>query len=255
MHLESTMILHPDPLALFYGVTRFDNPQQLLVLPKRYRVSRQFEMPGGRHFQPGGVNPTWSIGESDEFVSLRDYRDGDSLRKIHWASTAKRDKPVVKEFQDEYFVRQALVLDTAVDDPDILEETIAVAAGFVLQSDTSDSLLDLIYTSNKVEVITAGRGYARTNQQLEALATAGKTTVDPDLLTRAVLKHADLISGCILIFGAWDESRQRMLDQLRAINIPTEAFLITRDDDLAEDVRSKAHILPINEIQERLLSL
>ena len=53
-----------------------------------------------------------SVGESEEFVSLRDYRRGDPMRHIHWKSWAKTGKPIVKEFQDEFFVRHALILDT-----------------------------------------------------------------------------------------------------------------------------------------------
>ncbi len=62
VNLESTTILHPDPFGLNYGIIDFDNREQLLVLPKRYPISKRFEFTGGRHFQPGGVNSTWSIG-------------------------------------------------------------------------------------------------------------------------------------------------------------------------------------------------
>ena len=37
---------------------------------------------------------------------------GIALRKIHWRSWARRGEPVVKEYQEEYFSRIALVLDT-----------------------------------------------------------------------------------------------------------------------------------------------
>ncbi|MDZ7685117.1 MAG: hypothetical protein U5O39_09050 [Gammaproteobacteria bacterium] len=53
---QSTQVLHPDPMGLAYGVIDYDNQESLTVLPRRYRISDRFEMPGGRHFQPGGVN-------------------------------------------------------------------------------------------------------------------------------------------------------------------------------------------------------
>ncbi|MEX2489888.1 MAG: DUF58 domain-containing protein [Pseudomonadales bacterium] len=255
VHLVSTSILHPDPFRFNYGVTRFDNHQQLLVLPKRYRISAGFNMAGGRHFQPGGINPTWSIGESDEFASLRDYRDGDSMRKIHWASSAKRNKPVVKEFQDEYFVRQALVLDTHINDDTLLEETIAVAASFAMQSKSSDFLLDLVYAQHQVQLITAGRGYAHMNQQLEALATVNRSQSRFEVLSQAVLQHARVISGCIIVLGDWDETRRSLIDQLRAMNLPVEAFVISHDESLESELGGKAHLLPVDHIQDRLLSL
>jgi len=79
-----------------------------------------------------GVALASNVGQSEEFVSLRDYRRGDPLRHIHWRSWAKAGKPVVKEFEDEFFVRHALVLDTFIDDPhsELFEEAVSVAASF-----------------------------------------------------------------------------------------------------------------------------
>jgi uncharacterized protein (DUF58 family) len=255
VHFQSTTIFHPDPLGLNYGLTEFQNPCQLLILPKRYRLGRRLDLNGGRHFQPGGVNPTWSIGESHEFVSLRDYRDGDSPRKIHWASTAKRDKPVVREFQDEYFVRQALVVDTAIDDPGVLEEVIAVTASFVFDKETGDTLLDLLYVSDKPEILTAGRGYAYTNQQLEALAGMGQSKSDFTHLAQAVIQHAGLLSSCILVLGGWNEDRRKLLERLRAMNLPVEAFVVRPDASLEEELKGLARLLPVDEIQDRLSAI
>ena len=173
IHFDSINVLHPDPFALNYGIAHFAGAEELLVLPRRYPVPEHFELPGSRHFQPGGLNATWSIGESDEFVSLRDYRDGDSMRRIHWPSTAKRNKPVVKEYQDEYFARQALVLDNTGAVEEVLEEAISVAASFVTRMTDADSMLDLMYLTNKVEIITAGRGGTSATHQLEALVLTG----------------------------------------------------------------------------------
>lgn len=39
-----------------------------------------------------------SKGESTEFLSVREYRTGDSPRRIHWGLTAHRGFPVVREF-------------------------------------------------------------------------------------------------------------------------------------------------------------
>jgi uncharacterized protein (DUF58 family) len=54
-------------------------------------------------YQQGGVALASNVGQSDEFVALRDYRQGDPLRHIHWRSWARAGKPVVKEFEDEFF--------------------------------------------------------------------------------------------------------------------------------------------------------
>jgi uncharacterized protein (DUF58 family) len=86
-------------------------------------------------------------GESEEVVALREYRRGDSLRRVHWRSSARLGSLIVKEFQDEYFVRHALVLDTfceAARDA-LFEEAVAVAASFACTVPDQDSLLDLMF--------------------------------------------------------------------------------------------------------------
>lgn len=224
---QSICVLHPDPMGLNYGVTTFEAPEQLLVLPKRYPIPGHFEVPGGRHFQPGGINASWSIGESNEFASLRDYRDGDSLRKMHWASSAKRGKPVVKEFQDEYFVRQALIVDTAASDITILDETVSVAASFALKVNNSESLLDLIYLGGQLEIITSGIGRDSISRQLEALACVSRTNLDLEVLTTAVVARSASLSGCILVLAGWDAARQNMIQRIRNTGVGLEVFLVT----------------------------
>jgi hypothetical protein len=86
-------------------------PASVLILPKRYAIT-PIALPGNRSYQSDGVALASSVGDSEEFRALRDYRPGDSPRKIHWKSWAKVGKPIFKEEQDEFFVRHALILDT-----------------------------------------------------------------------------------------------------------------------------------------------
>ncbi len=255
VNFTSMTLLCPDPLGLHYSCQEFAARDQLLILPKRYEMSHTFEIPGGRHFQPGGVNPTWSIGESDEFVSLREYRDGDPYRKIHWASSAKRDKPVVKEYQDEFFVRQSLVLDTDTDNPEVLEEVISVGASLLLQLEDSEGLMDLLYLSDSPRVITAGRGFAQTNHQLETLATMQKPSTTPDKLLEAVRNHTRLISGCLLVVPDWNNTRQDLYRCLVRASVPVSLFVITEEDEEPADLPAGAILLPLGKIAERLKKL
>jgi uncharacterized protein (DUF58 family) len=254
VHFTSTTLLCPDPFGLNYSVKTFDHHEQLIVLPKRYQINRSFELPGGRHFQPGGVNSTWSIGESDEFVSLREYRDGDSMRKIHWASTSRRNKLIVKEFQDEFFVRQALILDTAGNDSEVFEESVSVAASLLLQMENTEGLMDLIYLSDTPQIITAGRGFAQTSHQLEALATVEKSDASIETLTEVVRSQSRFMSGCLIVLQGWDDSRRELLRSLAAAGIPTVLFIITKDKELLE-APAKATILVPGEISEQLANL
>jgi uncharacterized protein (DUF58 family) len=113
LRFEGVTVARPDPFGLVRGFVRVRLPETVLVLPKRYPLP-DIPLPGTRSYQRGGVALAAAIGESEEFVSLRDYRPGDPRRHIHWRSWARTGRPIVKEFQDEFFVRHALILDTFI---------------------------------------------------------------------------------------------------------------------------------------------
>lgn len=230
VHFRETQVMHPDPMGFNHGIITFDAPGQLTVLPRRYVVGRHIRLPGGRHFQPGGVNSTWSVGESDEFASLRDYRDGDSPRKIHWPSSAKRNKPVVREFQEEYLVRQALVLESETENVPVLEEAISLAASLIMKESQSESMLDLVYFADHPEIISSGRaaasGTTSVNRQLEALAVLAPARDSLEPLAQAAARHAAELSGAIIILTSWDDAREAFVETIRRAGISAEVLIV-----------------------------
>jgi uncharacterized protein (DUF58 family) len=51
-------------------------------------------------------------GEGTDFMQLREYRQGDSLRSIDWKATARRNKPISREYQEERDQQVVFLLDT-----------------------------------------------------------------------------------------------------------------------------------------------
>jgi len=201
LRLTGVTVACPDPLGLFRSFSRVSLPQTVLILPKRYPLPA-IALPGQQRLQEGGVALAANIGCSEEFVSLRDYRQGDPLRHIHWRSWARTGKPIVKEFEDEFFVRHALILDTFTDDPhsEVLEEAVSVAASFACTVLTQESLLDLLFVGNKSYCFTAGRGLGTADQMLEILASAQNCGDKPfSALEHLVLEHIGVVTGCICV--------------------------------------------------------
>ena len=210
-------IAWPDPFGLFRSLFNIPCPQSALILPKRYPLPR-LPLPGTMKYQQGGVALASSVGESEEFMSLRDYRPGDPLRRIHWRSWAKFGKPVVKEFQDEFFVRHALILDTfgSLGESEVFEEAVSVAASFACTVQSQDSLLDLMFVGPQAFCFTAGRGLAHTEQMLEILASVAICRDKPfSSLRHLVMEHVGALSGCVCVFIAWDEERKIWHTSLR----------------------------------------
>ena len=217
-----------DPLGLIKGLCRVPLEARVVALPKRYRIPA-LALPGARKFQQGGVSLSASIGDSEEFLSLRDYRPGDPLQRVHWKSFARTGKPIVKEYQDEFFERHALVLDTGTQrgEDAAFEEAVAVAASFVYTIDTRECLLDLLFVGGAVKTYTTGRGQSNAEHMLEVLA--GVQPSPPEefaTLARAVLTRQSTLSSMIAVLLAWDEPRRRFIRQARALGLEIRALLV-----------------------------
>jgi uncharacterized protein (DUF58 family) len=261
LHFDSVAVARPDPFMLFRAFSVVKAPGAITILPKRYPLPA-IALPGSLQYQHGGVALAAAIGESEEFVSLRDYRPGDPLRRIHWRSWAKAGRPVVKEFQDEFFVRHALILDTFTE-PDnltVFEEAVSVAASFACTIDTQESLLDLLFVGPQAFCFTIGRGVAHADQMMEILAAVNPS---PDksfaALDQLVVEHASTVSGCICIFLEWDEPRRHLVRKLTTMGVPALVLVIQDKDapplERTADDPESLHVLETGNIEGTLAKL
>ncbi len=229
LRFDCVAVACPDPFGLFRTFVRVPLPQSLLILPKRYFVP-PLALPGQLKYQQGGVALAASVGESEEFVALRDYRPGDALRHIHWPSWAKTGKPIVKEFQDEFFTRHALILDTflPVAASAVFEEAVSVAASLACTVQAQESLLDLMFVGPQAYCFTMGRGVGHLEQLLEILASV-QPCRDREFnsLLQLVLQHAGELSGCLCVFVDWDKPRQEFIRHLREMGVPLMVLVVT----------------------------
>lgn len=264
VRFEGVTLARPDPFGLYRALRKSSLSQTMLVLPRRYPLP-PVALPGVLKYQQGGVAMASNIGQSDEFVSLRDYRRGDPPRHIHWRSWAKTGKPIVKEFEDEFFVRHALVLDTFTTRPqsELFEEAVSVAASFACTVLTQESLLDLLFVGEQAYCFTSGRGLAHADQMLEILASVQPARQQPFAnLERAVLEHANVVSGVILVLLEWDDLRRRFVEKLKLLGLPV-LVLVLRPAGKAQpldpgplaDEPQCLHSLHIGRIEEQLAKL
>jgi uncharacterized protein (DUF58 family) len=263
LRFNGVTLARPDPVGLFRSFVKIFAPQTVLILPKRHWLP-PIALPGTMRYQEGGVALAANVGRSEEFVSLREYRHGDPMRHIHWRSWAKVGKPIVKEFEDEFFVRHALVLDTFTDEPrsEILEEAVSVAASFACAVLTQESLLDLLFVGPESYCFTAGRGLANADQMLEILASV-KNCADKNFATLEdlVINHVSVVSGCICVMQKWDDARKKLVKKLRALGVPVLVLVIVwpggtkPDAGPLRDAPESFHVLEIGKIAEQLARL
>jgi uncharacterized protein (DUF58 family) len=246
-----------DPLGLVRGLARLPLAAHVTALPRRYRLPR-LALPGRRKHQPGGVSLASSIGDSEEFLALREYRPGDPLQHIHWKSFARTGRPIVKEFQDEFFERHALVLDTGTrrGEDAAFEDAVAVAASFVYTIDTQECLLDLLFVGGALRHYLAGRGLLQAEHMLEVLAGVGPSAPDAFAsLARAVLEARAQLASCILVLVAWDEARRRLAESLAASGAEVRAILLCAREDAPVDAPAWLTVVHPGAVEQALAGL
>ena len=261
--LRDMRLCLPDPFGIFQRCRKIDNiPGKLIVLPHRYQIP-SLNLPGSARFQLGGEVASNTIGQSGDFTSVRDYRPGDPLRHIHWKSWARTGKPIVKEYEDVFFPRYGLVLDTfaPIEEADLFEEAVSVAASFAASIDTRETLLDLMFIRDEAFVFSAGRGEERIDKMLEILAGVNcEPSSDFEALQRLVLRYQDELTACICIFTGWCEQRRDTVQRLHRSGMRLKVISICRDLDMAKQKHQSAPSpVPIlwlrgNDIQKDLMT-
>ena len=79
----------------------------------------------------------------EDFYTLREYVEGDDLRKIHWRSTAKRAKPMIRQEEMPWHTRATVLLDDRLDPHHGVEES----SSFERCVEATASLADLYHRS------------------------------------------------------------------------------------------------------------
>jgi uncharacterized protein (DUF58 family) len=98
-----------DPFALEQAVVPLPAPGALLVYPKLVRLGTLFSESGERSHD--GRRLLLRRHSGFELHSVREYEQGESLRRVHWPSTARRGQLMVKELEDAPRDEVAVLLD------------------------------------------------------------------------------------------------------------------------------------------------
>lgn len=228
------------PFNLFrIGTFRRAEPP-LLVLPS-FHPLEEIRVPLGTRYQPGGVALTSNIGESPEYIGNREYVNGDPLRHVEFRSWARLGKPVVREYQEEYYCRIALVIDTFVGarsrrrtiGHENLEAAISLTAAVAHSLSNGEYLIDLFAAGEELYVFRSGRHIAHFENILEILACLDASDASPfPEITHAVSEEAQRVSTAICVLLDWDEERRAFVQVLREAGCHVK-LIVVRDQPLA----------------------
>jgi uncharacterized protein (DUF58 family) len=230
--LRGPTLRHSDPLRLATGRALALPDQTLIAYPRFYSMD-DFMIPVGRRYQPGGIPLSSSLGESIEFVGTRDYREGDPIKSIHWRSWARRGRPVVKEYQEEYFCRIAIILDTFVPKRSrpagqrVFEAAISVVASIADYFSRSEYVVDILAAGPDLYEVSAGRSLAYLENILDVLACL-EACPDPPFQTigPALFEKLGQITTVVAVLQDWDDAREDFLRQVKALGTAVRVVIV-----------------------------
>lgn len=97
--LTPTLLVSGDPFGLFQNKSKLTSANELVVLPYVVEL-KNFPSPVGMF--PGGRAVRRKAAEiTPHAAGVRDYAPGDALRRIHWPTSARRERLMTKEFDQD----------------------------------------------------------------------------------------------------------------------------------------------------------
>jgi uncharacterized protein (DUF58 family) len=186
-------------------------PSTLLVYPRLVELERLFSEGGtyardGRRLllrRPSGF----------DLHSVREYEQGESLRKVHWRSTAKRGQLMVKELEDAPRDEVAVLLDA--------EASAVVGESFDVQVRVAGSLV-LAQAKRGRRAVLVVNGAHRTVQRVHSVETDWPQAFD--LLAAA---EADGHAPAAALLGEEGSSVTRALE-LTVVTASLSPLLVER---------------------------
>ena len=123
-----------DPLHLAASIRVAGNADRLIVYPA---VEQLEGFPLVRGLNPAlhATRPEFSHRGGEDFFTLREYRIGDDLRRVHWPSTAKRDELMIRQLETPWQSRALVLLDvrrTSYESRAAFERAVSGAASSLL---------------------------------------------------------------------------------------------------------------------------
>jgi uncharacterized protein (DUF58 family) len=183
-----------DPFSLAQSRREMAGDTEFLVYPKAERLALPRDLGEQRSIAVSTLKqPTGARGE--DFYTLREYVEGDDLRKVSWPATAKRGRYMIRQEETPWHTRATILLDDR-------EEAYRGSGSFMAFEraiETTAAVVDLYgrtgYTFRLSTALNAGlkhsRGTDHTHRCLELLATCERHAKEDAFLVRL----AELESG------------------------------------------------------------
>ena len=160
------------PFGLFEKSRPLDAPGELIANPRRVPARGQQAQPLGRQ----GEDPQRRAGSGLEVHGLREHRDGEDARRIHWRSSARAGRLIAVEREEERCQRVCVVLDQRGLSGAALDDGVEQAAALFEAALAAGAEAGLALSGLRLE---PGSGAAHAQAVLNALALVEPQVAGP----------------------------------------------------------------------------
>jgi uncharacterized protein (DUF58 family) len=252
-HLDPFRVAPLVPLGLAQGSPISTQGASFLVVPRIARVT-QVNTPRNRRHQPGGIAGASRTGDTSDLAGVRPYRPGDPLRDLHARSWARLGTPMVRQYQEEFFTRIGVVVDTdaSAGTPAHLEGALSLSAGIIARLCSGEALVDVLITGQHTERLALGRHLASLERALDVLAAVQATPqFESDHLLGQLGPHMERLSSVVLVALTWNEARAALVSAIEARGVGVLAVVVGELDEPTP----RARAVPLDVIQNGEITL
>src|SRR5206468_6628054 len=174
-------------LGLVARTLRYERDDHVLVAPSLAGVRRFRWLAVHQRLAAVGVRTTPRRGEGRTFASLRDYVVGDDPRHIDWKASARRNRPITREYTIEQSQTVYLLVDAGRSMTQLAGEfsrfEYALSSALVLAdvaSTAGDRVGAMVFDDQLRALVPAQRGRAALQAFRAALIPVQPSLVEPD---------------------------------------------------------------------------
>lgn len=198
-----------------------DGPVDQLVVYPTVETLEGFPAIRGQDPTQAASRPEHAQRGGEDFYTLREYQRGDDLRRVHWPSSAKTDRLMIRQLETPWQSRALVLLDVrsrVYETPDAFETAVSGAASVVTHLVRSGFDADLWAGDPKAMDAT------RYSAAMERLALVTPTDAI-DLETVAThIRHKGGGGALVIVTGTADRTLISV-QQLLAREYPTSVLL------------------------------
>ena len=236
LRLNKIRISSRFPFSLAAKCLLVNQPCEIVIHPSLGRIRHDFfarqQIEGS-----GGLGPYNQRTKGfEEYMGLREFQNFDNIRWIHWRSSAKQNRLMVKEMSETHANRITILLDCRLADPNSsaqrsrLELAISFAAALIDRACERSVSVGLVVSGGEAKVIQHGQGSGHRWRLMTELAGLHCSDLKSELPSPPEIRPRSWVDSQYWLIGA-GVSRQPDVFGVKHYNVTVVDSENTQFDD------------------------